>query len=111
MQNIIKIVNQEITVKEYKGQRVVTFRDIDLYHERPEGTARKRFNDNRKHFIEGEDYFKVCASEIRTHKIVDISNKSHEDVTLITQRWVMMLAKSLTDDLAWAVQRDRKSVV
>ncbi|MCI8647892.1 MAG: hypothetical protein HFE76_14125 [Firmicutes bacterium] len=106
MQNIIKIVNQEITVKEYKGQRVVTFRDIDLCHERPEGTARKRFNDNRKHFIEGEDYFKVCASEIRTHKIVDISNKSHEDVTLITQQGYMMLAKSLTDDLAWAVQRE-----
>ena len=30
---------------------------IDTVHERPEGTARKRFNDNKKRFIDGEDYF------------------------------------------------------
>ena len=57
MNGLIKIGNQEISVKEFEGKRVVTFMDIDMVHERPEGTARKRFNDNKKHFIEGEDYF------------------------------------------------------
>lgn len=48
MNELIKIGSQEIAVKEYQGQRVVTFKDIDMVHERPEGTARKRFNDNKK---------------------------------------------------------------
>ncbi len=93
-------------IKEYKGKRVVTFKDIDAVHGRPEGTARKRFNDNKKYFIEGEDFFKVCASEIRTHKILDISPKTHDDITLITESGYLMIVKSFTDDLAWSVQRE-----
>lgn len=107
MNEIMKIGNQEITVKEYKGQRVITFKDIDLCHERPEGTARKRFNDNKKRFMEEEDYFivkpaDIQMSEIRTFEF-DIPNRG---ITLITQQGYLMLVKSFTDDLAWAVQRE-----
>ena len=56
MQSIV-IQETEIQIKEYQGKRVVTFKDIDKVHQRPEGTARKRFNDNRKHFIAGTDFF------------------------------------------------------
>ena len=42
----VTINSTDIAVKEYNGKRVVTFKDIDACHERPEGTARKRFNDN-----------------------------------------------------------------
>lgn len=98
--------NHALPIKEYNNVRVVTFKDIDTVHERPDGTARKRFNDNKKYFIEGEDYFKVCASEIRTHKIMSISNKTREDITLITESGYLMLVKSFTDDLAWQVQRE-----
>lgn len=101
----VQINTQDITVKEFQGKRVVTLKDIDSCHNRPEGTARKRFNDNKQHFIEGTDYFKVCPSEIRTHKIMDISAKTREDVTLITESGYLMLVKSFTDDLAWDVQR------
>ena len=101
-----EIINKvPVQIKEYKGQRVVTFKDIDTVHNRPEGTARKRFNDNRKHFIEGVDFFRVCASEIRTHKIMDISPKTHEDIILLTETGYLMLVKSFTDELAWEVQR------
>ncbi|MDE5620332.1 MAG: ORF6N domain-containing protein [Ruminococcus sp.] len=101
----ITINHFPLQVKEYNGQRVVTFKDIDAVHGRPNGTARKRFNDNRKHFIEGEDYFKVCVSEIRTNKIMDISPKTQRDIILITESGYLMLVKSFTDDLAWSVQR------
>ena len=57
-------------------------------------TARKRFNDNKKHLIEGEDYFKICANEIRTHKIMELSPKVHEDLTLMTESGYLMLKKS-----------------
>lgn len=105
MNDVIKINSTDVAVKEYDGKRVVTFKDIDTVHNRPDGTARKRFNDNKKHFVEGEDFFKVCASEIRTHKIIEISPKAHEDVTLITESGYYMLVKSFTDDLSWDVQR------
>lgn len=37
------INNADIAIKEYQGQRVVTFKDVDTVHGRPDGTARKRF--------------------------------------------------------------------
>lgn len=105
MNELVHIGNSDISIKEYKGQRVVTFKDIDMVHGRPEGTARKRFNDNRQHFIEGEDYFKVSPSEIRTTKLFDIPDKATTDYALITEQGYLMLVKSFTDDLAWEVQR------
>lgn len=103
--DVIQINDFDLSVKEYQGERVVTFKDIDEVHGRPDGTARKRFNDNREHFIEGVDYYKVCVSEIRTHKIMDISSKAREDITLLTESGYLMLVKSFTDDIAWSVQR------
>lgn len=106
MQNeVVKVNNQEMAVKEYNGQRVITFKDVDLVHERPEGTAGRNFRDNKIHFIEGEDYFKVCPDEIRRNKIMEISTKLHQDIVLLTESGYLMLVKSFTDDLAWQVQR------
>lgn len=105
MNELIHIGNSDISIKEYNGQRVVTFKDIDAVHGRPDGTARKRFNDNRQHFIEGEDFFKVSASEIRTTNLFEIPDKATTDYALITEQGYLMLVKSFTDDLAWEVQR------
>lgn len=66
MNDLVHIQNTDISVKEYRGQRVVTLKDVDMVHERPEGTARRNFNSNRNRFIDGEDYFVVSADEIRT---------------------------------------------
>lgn len=106
MSEIIKINKYDMTVKEYNGQKVVTFKDIDTVHERTDGTARKRFNDNRKHFIEGTDFFVLNQpSEIRTLGIERPQGGVPEKVTLITESGYLMLVKSFTDDLAWEVQR------
>ena len=101
----VTINKTELPIKEYNGQRVVTLKEIDAVHERPEGTARKRFNDNRKHIIEDVDYFKISASEIRTRFDPAYSKQATEQVTLITESGYLMLVKSFTDDLAWIVQR------
>lgn len=105
MNDIITINGTELAVKEYNERRVVTFKEIDELHDRPEGTARKRFNDNKQHFIEGEDYFKISPSEFRT-AIGDMDERQQNDVTLITESGYLMIVKSLKDDLAWAVQRE-----
>lgn len=103
--NEVLINNQNVSIKEYDGKRVITFKDIDTVHNRPEGTARKRFNDNKKHFIEGEDYFKIelTASEIRTQ--FGAGKNAGNTLTVVTESGYLMLAKSLTDDLSWDVQR------
>lgn len=98
---IVAVGNSEVAVKEFRGQRVVTFKDIDTVHERPEGTARKRFNDNKKRFIEGEDYFVRNSDEAKTEFGIIAPN----GLVLMTEQGYLMLAKSLTDDLSWKVQR------
>lgn len=82
MSELIKIGKHDISIKVYKGQRVVTFRDIDTVHERPEGTARKRFNDNKKHFIKEEDFFCVPFNERPENgqSIFDIAARLEADV-------------------------------
>lgn len=104
---LVHIGNSDICVKEYDGQRVVTFKDIDAVHGRPDGTARKRFNDNRKHFVEGEDFFKVKCSEVRPFFGQTPPNgfNPDADIVLLTESGYLMLVKSFADDLAWEVQR------
>lgn len=102
MQNeVVRVNQQDVRVKEYEGQRVVTFKDVDLVHERPEGTARKRFNDNKKHMIKGEDYFVRKTDEAKSEYGITAPN----GLILLTESGYLMLVKSFTDDLAWQVQR------
>ncbi len=96
------INSSALTVKEYKGQRVVTFKDIDTVHGRADGTAGRNFRDNRNRFIKGVDYFRRNSSEALSEFGVTAPN----GLILMTESGYLMLAKSFTDDLAWKVQRD-----
>ena len=83
MNELQVINNTQISIKEFSGKRVVTFKNIDAVHGRPDGTARKRFNDNREHFITGEDFFVLTQpSEIRTLGIQRPQGGTPESVTL-----------------------------
>lgn len=101
MNESVHIGNADISIKEYNGQRVVTFKDIDMVHGRPDGTARKRFNDNRHHFIESEDFFVRNTDEAKKEYGIAAPN----GLVLMTEQGYLMLVKSFTDDLAWTVQR------
>lgn len=100
----ITINNTDISIKEYQGKRVVTLKEIDQCHGRPDGTARRNFNQNKQHLIEGEDYLKISPNEFRT-AFGSMDKRQQNDVTLITESGYLMLVKSFTDDLAWDVQR------
>lgn len=98
------INEHDLQIKMYKGNRVVTFKDIDTVHNRPAGTARKRFNDNKKHFIEGEDYYSVKPSDIQMSEI-RTSEINNRGTVLLTESGYLMIVKSFRDDLSWQVQR------
>lgn len=102
--NLVSINNKKLQIKEYHNQRVVTFRDIDAVHERTEGTAGRNFRENKERFIKDVDYFHLSYEEVRATNFVERPNS--QGLTLITESGYLILVKSLTDDLAWKVQRE-----
>ena len=104
MSSLVKINNQNLEVKEFDGQRVVTFKDIDTLHERVEGTAGRNFRENKERFIENVDFFFVKPADIQNNEIRR-SEINNSGTYLITESGYLMLVKSFTDDLAWKVQR------
>nr|DAN23031.1 MAG TPA_asm: hypothetical protein [Bacteriophage sp.] len=106
MENIVNVEGTELDVREYNGQMVVTFDDIDLVHKRPSGTARKAFNRNKRHFINGVDYIVLEKESSNVHPVdirnIDIPNRG---ITVFTESGYLMLVKPFKDDLSWDVQR------
>ena len=101
--NLVEINNVAIGVKECEGKRVITFKDIDRVHERPDGTARKAFNRNKKRFIECEDYFLITRNTpMSVSWTLRVPPKG---LTLVTESGYLMISKVFDDDIAWDVQR------
>lgn len=94
-----------LSVKEFNKQRVVTFKDVDQVHKRADGTARRNFTTNKKHFIENDDFYIVKPCDIQMGEIRS-SEINNRGTTLLTESGYLMLVKSFTDDLAWTVQRE-----
>lgn len=105
--NTLSINNQDITIKEYMGKRVVTFKEIDQVHNRSNGTASRNFRENRQYFVEGVDYFIVQVGSDEIRRNLGISKYAGgKNYTLLTETGYLMLVKSFTDELAWQVQRE-----
>ncbi|TDQ31898.1 ORF6N domain-containing protein [Aureibacillus halotolerans] len=107
MNNVVQLNVQEQSrppvIKEYNGERVVTFKDIDQLHERSAGTAARNFSQHRERFVPGEDFHVITYDEARFTNFVERPNS--QGLTLVTESGYLMLVKSFTDDLAWEVQR------
>lgn len=104
MSNVITIENTEMQIREYNGQRVVTFEDIDSVHKRKTGSARKAFQNNKNHFIENEDFFLIKRENFNGN-IFPIEKIPPKGITFLTESGYMMVVKTFKDDLSWAVQR------
>lgn len=102
--NLITIHNTQLPVVEYRGQRVVTLAMIDQLHERPDDTAGRNFREHRDRLIVGSDYYVIARSENSEIRGLgfDVPNRG---LIVLTEQGYLMLVKSLTDDLAWTVQR------
>lgn len=101
MNEMVTIENIEMQIREYNGQRVVTFKDIDQVHQRKDGTSRRAFNRNKKRFILDEDYFVSKRHEAKNLFGINAPN----GLTLLTEQGYLMLVKPFSDDLSWKVQR------
>lgn len=104
----IVINDVQIICKVYNGQRVVTLDDMDVVHKRVSGTAKKNFQNNKKYFIENEDYFELTRRELWekfSPKSEPLKGNPKIKTYLFAESGYLMVAKSFTDELAWEVQR------
>ena len=105
---LVKINNNDVMVKEFQGQRVVTAWDIAKVHEREVREVNQQFNRNKEKLIEGEDYFSLTPMEFSKSQIViqEFIPNSVKEIILFTESGYLMLVKTFTDDLSWRVQRE-----
>jgi hypothetical protein len=111
MENTLQINDQQLMIKEYESQRVVTMWDIATLHNTTTKHIRDNFRNNLKYLIEGEDY---CLLE-KTDKFVcdliakeDLNKKAvnrAKDIPIFTETGYLMMTKPMTDELSWQVQR------
>lgn len=118
MNEVLVIEGKQVERIEYNGQPVLTMPMVDEIHQRPEGTARRNFNQNRGKFIVGEDFYELPYEEwsVLVGRISsDQRGKSSDqreskgghrgNMIILGLSGYLMLAKSFTDDLSWHVQR------
>lgn len=101
---VITIHNTQLPIVEYRGQRVVTLTMIDQVHQRVDGTAARNFRENRQRFIDGADYSLLAKSQNLEIQGLD-AEIPNRGLIVLTEQGYLMIVKSLTDDLAWDVQR------
>ena len=104
--NLVEINNVAIGIKGYEGKRVITFKDIDRVHERPDGTASNAFKRHRQRFIEDEDYYHVTRDiPLDVRRPLGLEAIPPKGIMLITESGYLMISKVFDDDIAWDVQR------
>ncbi len=104
----VEINSMEIAIKEWQGERVVTFKDIDTVHQRPVGTAHRAFKANRERLMEEVDYYRLTYGQVKGTNFVPNSSRGNpqREIVALTESGYLMLVKTFTDDLSWRVQRE-----
>ena len=112
MTNKMIILNEEIEIKEYNNERVITAWDISRLHGRDVREVNQQFNRNIKNLIENEDYFIVNRKNIldsviqKSHKVIqDFIPNNVKEIVLFTESGYLLLVKTFTDEKSWKVQR------
>jgi len=93
--------------KMWNNKRVITFSDVDLVHNKVNGTAKARFYKHKDRFIKNEDFFIIKPSDILkyTKDTLGIKKIPNRGLVLLTESGYLMTVKTYDDDIAWNVQR------
>ena len=105
MSNLIKVIDKDLEVKEWRNERVVTVYDVALLHNREVREVNQQFNRVKNKLILNVDYF-IIPKEEYLQSLGVISNKArNKEVVLLTENGYLLLIKVFKDDLSWKVQR------
>ena len=108
MNNLVKVGNENISVIEWKGQRVITTALLAKVYKTNENNVKNNFNNHKKNFIEGKHYFLLQGEDLREFKRVvnnidiPVDNlKFTSQLYLWTKRGANRHCKILDTDKAW----------
>ena len=106
MSNLIKIIDKDLEIKEWRNERVVTIYDIAMLHDRKPNEVTKIFNRNISKFIENEHYFIISKKEFfeRFKNFQNYIPNNVKEIVLFTESGYLRVVKPMTDDLSWKVQ-------
>ena len=111
MNKIVSINNNNLTIKEYEGQRVVTLWDIARLHGKDVRSIRMNFENNKRYLIEKEDYYLIEKQSEFAVNIIDSkeinyhSLNASKNIPVFTESGYLMMAKPMQDELSWQIQR------
>ncbi|WP_200155397.1 ORF6N domain-containing protein, partial [Chromatium okenii] len=103
--NSVVIHSIEVQPVEFCGQRVLTFAQIDKLHDRPDGTTKRSFRENKSRLTAGDDFYLIDYTQKDEFRPFGIKIPPR-GLIVITESGYLLLVKSFTDDLAWAVQKE-----
>lgn len=105
--NTLLIANERISIKEYRGQRVITSWDIARVHKREPREINQNFNYIKNRLILNEDYYLISKEKLAESKILiqEFIPNNVKEIPLFTEQGYLILTKTFNDDLSWEVQR------
>lgn len=105
MNNLVKIGNEDISIIEWKGQRVITTALLAEVYETDTNNVKNNFNNHKDNFAEGKHYFLLQGEELKAFKNLvndnDLVDKRTPQLYLWTERGANRHCKILDTDKAW----------
>lgn len=96
----------KIDVVEYKGQRMLTTKQIAEAYGTGVGTIQYNFRYNKKKYEKGKHYVEIVGDELKKMKStseIHLSLKQVKHLYLWTEKGALLHAKSINTDKAWEV--------
>jgi hypothetical protein len=112
MNELVKINNADIRVKEFRGQRIVTMWDIAKAHDISAKVIRENFEHNVNFMSKGKHYFILSKNDSFAYDLIESGEISQnqlnavKDIPLFTEKGYLMIVKPLQGELAWRVQEE-----
>lgn len=105
MREVVKVGNENISVVEWKGQRVITTALLAEVYETDADNVKKNFSRHKDNFVEGTHYFLLQGEDLRLFKdrVTDspLVGKNANQLYLWTERGANRHCKILDTDKAW----------
>lgn len=99
----VEVLGNDVQVVEYRGSRVVTFKQVDDLHKKAEGQASVQFRRHRDRYIEGVDFVEMASDQFDRNLPEGIVSKYAPSVILLTERGYGKICKGWNDDRSWAL--------
>lgn len=105
MSNNLIIDGKPVEIVMYKGIKVLTTRTMAMHHGLDTKVLNQKFRRNKKHFVEGVDYFALTKEMVTDCDHVILSLFYHEsgELFLFTESGYLRFVKTINDDKAWHI--------